>query len=924
MTVSTGQKMAQQPKTQFTKLFALILLSFISLSSFADEIIVPDSVRDQIVTDVMTEQGYYDAAEIENRIRIWQLEQPQPRSSGELTDSGACGSNCTQSGGDSNLPVPRNVKFKGKIIDGKYTQNLIIKWKRPVDLPENSGLILKHYKIALSKDGATYEKFKVKAKFKNNGKPKKHQKLRLRGLEIGNYEVQVRATYTEDESSNTAQSSALNKSNVIIMGGGNQNGPWSQNQGGNSKPQVGTVGTIDPNSALYQCLIAGGTDPSGSGSCSTGGNKVCDNSLLANVTILDCSSSGLSHVNSNYDIVNMLSLTGLTSLDISDNPLLTNIVEIGDLDLLQTLDISKNPNIDLTGLEIVNDHFDSLSTLKMSEMGLSNIPEFPETVDYIDLSKNSISSSGTNYIPTLPLETLILSDNSTSFDVDGEPTGTKTIDNALVQLFDGVSIKTINAINSNVTNVRKFAGIPDLANLNVSGGNFTTDQNLHEIPGLCSLTIQNTQMTKLQPSRPIQFLNLDNNPALYEIQPASSPEYRPKLTSFEESNKLLCNHLYSGVTDNVAPVLNNMSVIPNPTGNPLTPMPTCPIYNSNGSATLNAADSCLPNTVDSFKVYEDLPSGKRYLTWDNSDGHDDPRWGITHYLISVYDNGVVRYQLTQLANEPNFVIDDTTKPNGYSIQACNSSNCSDEVQKLPTYDQGLTIPTNLDAVWGQDSSTFEITFDYLSSASTEAQPERFEIYSTFPQSDGSYLVGTKYVTGGSANGSWVSDVLSRDSVLGSTFNVKACRDDMGCSHFASVAVSPPHIEDATLPNLINPTVQLGIDDASTPNVDESKITLVLSWDFDGTEADKNLVEYIKITEQQPFSKENTSISSTELPNMGSVMSYNSHKIDEPLTLSRFAKGHYDFTLQACHKVEDVDHCSDIAIPTPNSDDHSIT
>jgi hypothetical protein len=90
------------------------LLTFFIVSVSAEEIIVPEAVRTQITDQVINEQGYFDAAEIEVRTRLWQLDQPQPDSSGELIGEGNCGLSCTETGGNATLPKPRNVEIKGQ------------------------------------------------------------------------------------------------------------------------------------------------------------------------------------------------------------------------------------------------------------------------------------------------------------------------------------------------------------------------------------------------------------------------------------------------------------------------------------------------------------------------------------------------------------------------------------------------------------------------------------------------------------------------------------------------------------------------------------------------------------------------------------------------------------------------------------------
>lgn len=157
------------------KKFCLCIAFIFSPIVFAD-IDVPDEVMQQVVADVMAEEGFYDAAEIDARVREWQVDQPQPEASGDLVETGTCAASCVQTGGSDALPMPRNVKIKGKESNGSLDKHIVITWKRPVALPEGSDLKLKRYKVIVSKDGQTFKKYKVKTKYKANGKPKKKTK----------------------------------------------------------------------------------------------------------------------------------------------------------------------------------------------------------------------------------------------------------------------------------------------------------------------------------------------------------------------------------------------------------------------------------------------------------------------------------------------------------------------------------------------------------------------------------------------------------------------------------------------------------------------------------------------------------------------------------------------------------------------------
>ncbi|WP_223787001.1 RHS repeat-associated core domain-containing protein [Marinicella meishanensis] len=872
----------------------IITLVFSTFITQADEIVVPEAIKSQITTQVMTELGYLDAAEVESRIRLWKLDQTQPRASGELTAQGNCSGNCEQTGGDAALPMPRNVKIKGKQNEGQFTQNLIIKWKRPEALPDGSNLKLKNYRISLSKDGQTFEKYKVKAKFKNNGKPRKHQKLKLRRMEAGQYTVQVRAVYQTTGDNESAQKAGIG------LKSSSSGSMWAGGEGGViGGPDPTTVAGLDQNGALYACIIADGY-------AQVNGQKVkaTDNTYLSDIYLVDCIGGGMTQ----DDIDDLNLLTGLSTLNITNNPSVTDINGLGQLVLLEYLNISQNPQLDITALEQQKNHFDSLETLVMTNMALTAIPEVPDAVDFLDLSLNQITGNTGGTLPPAVIsnafDSLILDDN--------EAAGQPTVNDALLSSLSDREIKTISARNSAATDIDLLSGVTNLHNLDLSGAPLAGTQNIENFTGFCALTIQQSQMTKLKPARPIQFLNLASNTELKNIQPTTATSYRPLETSFLNSDQVECHNYYETIDNQATPLTDMTGIqVTMPDGS-VANAPACPIINQ--AAELTAATQCRPNRVQELAVYEDIPSARRYITWQPNSSHDYDRWGVTHYLIQAHKNGALIDQHTQLydaqGNIPTHVQEHSLEADEYFVQACIGDNCGYNKVDSAAFDQGLRTPHDLNQQWSVNNEYFNISFDYELPPNVNAYPDYFEVLSSFPQADGSYLVATVLFN----QSPWITIDLARNNVMGTAFKVRACSDDMGCSHYESIIIEEPVIADPTIAHVQNVT-------ATTNGVDE----IILNWDFgSASAADIELVEYIKITEKQPKSIESWDISDGHPPTQGSLLTFNTHKIDGTLKLSRFAWGYYDYTLESCRKVSGEEVCSSIQASPPNAaNGHSL-
>lgn len=874
----------------------ITLLTFLTLSATATEITVPDTVRIQITEQVISEKGYFDAAEIEAQIRLWKLDQPQPRSSGELTEQGDCGTSCVQTGGDDSLPIPRNVELKGKLHQGKFTQQLIIKWKRPQALPNGSGLVLKSYKVMVSKDGQTYEKYKVKAKFKNNGQPKKHQKLKLRGLEPGNYTVQVRAKYgTENESAMASKSSTQTKS----MGGGSL---WTDGDGGVlGPPDPTTVGGLDHNSVLYTCLI-------NDGFATVNGQKTPadDSTYLADVFHLTCRDDNLN----NAEIQKIGSyLTGLTYLDIENTKQVTDLSPINNnLILLEWLSLSYGIGLDLNLAQNGLTGLDSLETLYLKGMSLTTVPALPDSVTYLNLSKNHIVDNAGGFWPEDPLNTLVINNNATAFDSNWSVTGSYTlVDEFFNQLINVKSsvIESIQAKNTAMNGIDVFSSMSTLKDLDLRSDTFTSvlDFNQFNGKGFCSLSIRSNNLTLIQNETPVQILNVANNPILEKIQLAVSSEYRPASVDFSGSDKLVCHHR-DKIINNSAPVITDMQLIPGS-------LVSCPIWS--GSSVINGSSDCLPNAPMTVDVFEDINTSRRYVHWQMNPAHAIEGWNLSHFKITAYQNGAVINTIDVDQSSERLTTFFSLEADSYEVQACTFQQCGiGKTTQQTQFKQGLSRPFDGLGIWDVtdiNNLTYQLRFQYPQNAfnSTYGKPDKFIIEPLFqqptPTAPIEVLVGavngncpgsTENPCNGSNEEYWYSIDIAQNQFIGRDFTIKACRNDIGCGAHHNVSLGNP-ISSSTLPLLESFT-------ASIPSGSHKKIRL--NWD--GTVFDHEDVDYLEIEEFQPV-RSATSLINDE-PGQQKLKYY----VDKgsTLLLERIVKGDYLFTAKVCNRDRELgDTCS---------------
>ncbi|WP_395373634.1 RHS repeat-associated core domain-containing protein [Marinicella sp. W31] len=831
---------------------------FLSFSLQAIEI--PETERDRITQEVITELGRYDAAEIEKRSRLWMVEQPLPAVTGELVDGGNCVSGCRlPEVRGASLPEPKNVKVKGKKSRGYYSQHLQVKWKRPSKLPSDSPYRLDHYLVHVSRDNAEYQVYKVETKFKDNGKPKKKQKIQFQNLPDGDYLFQVQAIYENT----TTRSGSKSK--------GTQQFSRGSSGGGSVKGAKKSVGDLQGNAnALYACVSS----------------LYADNVTLDSITTpLDCSNSGLDDVDLDNSNAALSDFIGLTSIDISNNPLINDFSALADLPNLSWLDISYN-----TGIQ----NWNLLPEIDTFIMVGVNAPAFPQgmlgtEISYIDVSQNAIST-WLNFLPSVDIDVFKMNDNTANVNFAD---------------MNGKTIETIELKNSSLTDIDDLSGINNLKYLTLDGSNLSGTQSLQNFTGFCGLSINDTQITNLNKNRPIKFLFLQNNPQLrrakvYESHndpSGSSRIFLPKLLDHTSSNGLVCNKYYELVDALNGGSIVNMSVAHDIDmgGGVIEQSPTCPVLLSEPSG-FNQPDHCKPPEPTSLNGYEDQFPSRRFFTWTRNQSHDYTRWEVSNFLITGRNaNGDIVSSDTFNPTESVGSINNLSALD-YEISACTKKTCG-YPRNIDSLSDGITMveQENVEMGGTNEEPTFKLLFRYPQTAfdgGPFTKPDYFRVTALYTQVSGVAQYFDIPVTGNlnynhSTTGGnwWASDDIDVDYYTGNAFNIRACNNTLGCSEGVNLIVQTEEV-DNSLPVAIWNSI-------SAVGGNEKRIKL--QWSL----TNQNDVDYIKIIEKQPtiHADHILGIETTAY----SVLEYFTEKLNEPLILNRAIRGKYDFELFACRR-----------------------
>ena len=773
-----------------TNILRVICACALLLSFSLQAIEIPQAERDRITQEVITELGRYDAAEIEKRARLWLVEQPLPPSTGELVDGGNCVSGCRlpEVRGVS-LPEPKNVKVKGKKNKGYYSQHLQVKWKRPSKLPSDSPYRLNHYLVHVSKDNAEYQVYKVDTKFKNNGKPKKKQKIQFQNLPDGDYLFQVQAVYENI----ATRSGSSNKEYQQVFTRGSSGG-------GSVKGAKKDVGDLQGHAnALYACVSS----------------IYADTVTLDSITNpLDCSNSGLDDADLDNSNAALSDFIGLTSINISNNPLINDFSALADLPNLSWLDISYN-----TGIQ----NWDLLPEIDTFIMVAVNAPAFPQgilgtEISYIDVSQNSIAT-WLNFLPTVDIDVFKMNDNTANVNFND---------------MNGKSIETLELKNSSLTDIDDLSGINGLKNLVLDGSNLTGITDISSYSGFCSLSLDNTNIEELNGHRPISFLSLQNIESLAEINTIGyfnngTEIYLPNDIKLVGSNNQLCEDYYQkqNLWNTIQHVDMSSSFPVDMGGGATANSPVCPPY----LLLLNLygpAQSCMPNEPKEIKVYDESGSNRLYLEWEEYDTQQ--QWGVTHYEFELFDgagNFISRANSDVLNNAPL-----VSNVSGIAIvkgRICLEDKCGDWKEINQPWLQGMHQITSPNNNWQDNAGTtqFKIKFYYpVVPPNTFEQPDYFKLTavgSSTPIAD---------IPFSSASVDWrfKTDWLDFSAYNTDVFEIQSCRHDVGCG--APFIYQLTDVPNVTTPDDFNLRVYS----------DTATVRKYLFWD----EAATGLVEYYKV------------------------------------------------------------------------------
>ena len=840
-----------------------VICAFALLLSFSLQAIeIPQEERDRITQEVITELGRYDAAEIEMRARLWLVEQPLPGSSGELVGEGDCTGNCQASAKrGANLPEPRNVKFKGKKRQGKYAQHIQVKWKRPVRLDKDSPYRLSHYLVHMVLKGQTYKDYRVDAQFKDNGRPVNKQKIVFQNLPDGDYTVDVLAVY-ENTATRRGGSTTTTLANQTLTRGGS----------GSVKGSTKTVANLNgPATNLYNCLI-------------NAPNNYPTGEELADIQTANCSNKGLTNSDIDNGTADLTDMVGLTYLDLSNNPALTDLYDLYQLPNLSWLDISYN-----TSLTFIWD-LAAMDTFIATHMGFNIVPPdvvLPSDITYLDLSNNPITGN-LNQLTNSLITTLKINDNT------GSPNFSQ---------LSGKNIETLELKNSSLSDISDLSGINGLKFLTLDGSNLSGIQSLQDFTGFCGLSINDTQITNLNKNRPVKFLILKNNPLLkrtklYEQHNDPSGNSRifiPKFLDYTGSNGLTCPKYYEFVDARNSNPIVNMEVS-HPIdlgGGNIQQSPTCPVLLTEPSGFIEP-DYCKAPEPTSLHVYEDQFPSRRFFTWTRNQNHDYSRWQISNFLITGRDT------------DGNIVSSDTFSPTesvgstpnlaavDYEISACSKEGCG-YPRAMDSLGGGITIvdQENVEMI-GTDE--FKLLFRYPQSAfdgGPYTKPDYFRVTALYTQSSGTAQFfdipvngNTNYNHMNTDGNWWASENITINQYFGNAFSIKACNNTLGCGEQVSLTVQTEEVD-----NSLSAPVWITVE---RENVNDEK-RIKLQWSVDLNDD----FDYIKIRETQPLIYSDYTVGAPT--KIETELEYFTDEISEPLVLHRSVKGEYDFELFACKR-----------------------
>ncbi|MGJ8663903.1 MAG: hypothetical protein ACSHWU_09640, partial [Marinicella sp.] len=312
-------------------------------------------------------------------------------------------------------------------------------------------------------------------------------------------------------------------------------------------------------------------------------------------------------------------------------------------------------------------------------------------------------------------------------------------------------------------------------------------------------------------------------------------------------------------------------------------------------------------SVESIDVYEDLLTGRRYITWDFTQdiGTSGPQ--VAYFKIVAYNGPTVIDTYFSSINDPYHKAIDSLDADRYTVEACSDSFCSSS-KSDDVFDQGLTSPHEFSHSWDTTNpENIQIQFSYQYDEGTfgsnpGGRPQYFQVMSTFPQADNTFEIYREDITPiDNHEDQWSTGNLNRSDVVGTTFAVVACSNELGCSTPTTIAVGEPVIDE-----------ELPVPEWTDISYDNTSNVMSLNWRFN-TNDKIDEIDYILITEKKPKISDNQTILAVMNEDQIPEMEFYSHQIQGPMKLNRLGKGYYDYDIQACKRNDEgPDGCSDKA------------
>ncbi|WP_395375001.1 RHS repeat-associated core domain-containing protein [Marinicella sp. W31] len=749
--------------------FHLIVALLLSLPMTVEAVKIDGGSLTAIQQEVFNGYGYYDAAEIEKRVRQWGIDEPMPRSSLNVLTTVLCERRCNPSVslGNSSLPSPTGLAINGYNVSGDdYYPHLNIQFNQVDDV--NTGRRINkvtHYLLNLAHGNeARIETFLIPVVDDNNTQANYQLMLQLRDLPVGEYFTQVRAVFQEGASD------------------------WTPATFFSVVEDLSRVGDLAP-SELHKCLVmAGHSDREPLKDI----EKLSCNGLVATV---DLGSINLTDA----DGALLPKLYGLRQLTVYFMPQITSVaaLNIDQLPHLSWLNV-RGGSMSTAGLEASQ----SLDTVIFKTTTLTEIPALPPRASYIDMSESAVVAGATN-LRGYPRKVVKLNDNPL---VDvffkhvlfGSSSGSVLADR------EYLNIEIFDIASTGITSISEFPSIQNLKHLNVNETNIgegtSSDVDVSGFAlGLCGLQMDDTTVTNIEGFKPIQFLSAKNNSALYRVKSmnnmAASGEpasfLLPNYVDLSGSEMLACGHLFN--------LYSRWDTYPHVD---LTGVYTleCPDYSN--ADTFNKPVGCLPGVLKNLSVYQ---QEQQLLSWEMK--ANQHLWGVTHYEFEVLDsNGQVMqtfYQHDELATS---VINHTKNPFAFRGRICKNTVCGDwDTVEQNEFQQPLVAVENLNSSWlnvGSNDLRFQLSVGYPENIfdTDFGKPDYFKISpinSTTQQAPPNITVGAQHQS------AWLSAELNFNDYQVNDFEVSACRNDIGCGEVrvvniglpAEVALNPVAYED---------------------------------------------------------------------------------------------------------------------------------